>query len=159
VSNKRIKKVENIPEKHQWRPIAGNKSTIGGKGFEYWLNEKESAPLSRGRGTPVAVRKGAKEFKYTQEFLDALFGDDLHAKRVNSLANATLGVMTSASFAVSTIGHGLALARGGLRKHANPMQGRNRLGFRPSSDTGREMLDTGVRYWRTRASVHSPAEN
>lgn len=66
----------------------------------------------------MAVRKGAAEFKYTQEFLDHLFGDDLHAKRVHSLANATLGVMTSASLAVCTIGHGLALARGGLSKHA-----------------------------------------
>jgi DDE family transposase len=66
----------------------------------------------------MAVRKGAAEFKYTQEFLDRLFGDDLHAKRVHSLANATLGVMTSASLAVCTIGHGLALARGGLSKHA-----------------------------------------
>jgi hypothetical protein len=66
----------------------------------------------------MVVRKGATEFKYTQKFLDSLFGDDLHAKRVHSLANATLGVMTSASLAVCTIGHGLALARGGLSKHA-----------------------------------------
>jgi hypothetical protein len=66
----------------------------------------------------MAVRKGAREFKYTKQFLDRLFSDDLHAKRVLSLANATLGVMTSASLAVCTIGHGLALARGGLSKHA-----------------------------------------
>jgi len=66
----------------------------------------------------MVVRKGAVDFKYTQEFLDTLFGEDLHAKRVQSLANATLGVMTSASLAVCTIGHGLALARGGLTKHA-----------------------------------------
>jgi hypothetical protein len=66
----------------------------------------------------MAVRKAVREFKYTKEFLDRLFGDDLHAKRVHSLANATLGVMTSASLAVCTIGHGLALARGGLSKHA-----------------------------------------
>jgi hypothetical protein len=66
----------------------------------------------------MAVRKGVAEFKYTQKFLDGLFGDDLHAKRVHSLANATLGVMTSASLAVCTIGRGLALARGGLSKHA-----------------------------------------
>jgi Transposase DDE domain len=66
----------------------------------------------------MVVRKGVTEFKYTQKFLDTLFGDDLHAKRVHSLANATLGVMTSASLAVCTIGHGLALARGGLSKHA-----------------------------------------
>ena len=56
----------------------------------------------------MVVRKGAREFKYTKEFLDALFGEDLHAKRVLSLTNATVGVMTSASLAVCTIGHGLA---------------------------------------------------
>ena len=38
----------------------------------------------------MVVRKGVTEFKYTQKFLDTLFGDDLHAKRVHSLANATL---------------------------------------------------------------------
>jgi Transposase DDE domain len=42
----------------------------------------------------------------------------VHAKRVYSLANATLGVMTAASLAVAAIGHGLALARGCLTKHA-----------------------------------------
>ena len=51
-------------------------------------------------------------------FLDTLFGDDLHAKRVKSLAGATLGVMQSASLAVGLIGQGLALARGRLTKHA-----------------------------------------
>jgi hypothetical protein len=66
----------------------------------------------------MAVRKGARRFKYTKEFLDRLFSDDLHAKRVHSLVNATLGVMTNASLAVCTIGRGLALARGGLIKHA-----------------------------------------
>ena len=33
-------------------------------------------------------------------------------------ANATLGVISSASLAVNTIGQGLALARGGMTKHA-----------------------------------------
>ena len=51
-------------------------------------------------------------------FLGGLFGEDVHAKRVESLANATLGVMTAASLAVAAIGHGLALARRGLTKHA-----------------------------------------
>lgn len=51
------------------------------------------------------------------QFVDALFGDDLHAKRVASLANATLGVITSASLAVHAIGQGLAQARGTLTKH------------------------------------------
>jgi len=51
-------------------------------------------------------------------FLSGLFSADVHAKRVYSLANATLGVMTAASLAVAAIGHGLALARGGMTKHA-----------------------------------------
>ena len=40
-----------------------------------------------------------------------LFEGDLHAKRVLSLANATLAVVRTASLAVHTIGQGLALAR------------------------------------------------
>ena len=44
--------------------------------------------------------------------------DDPHAKRVQSLANATLGVVRTASLAVHTIGRGLALARGLVIKHA-----------------------------------------
>ena len=44
----------------------------------------------------MIVRNKAKEFKYTHNFVGALFAEDLHAKRVYSLANATLGVMTSA---------------------------------------------------------------
>ena len=51
-------------------------------------------------------------------FLEGLFKGDLHAKRVLSLANATLGVVTTASLAVNTIGQGLALARGLVTKHA-----------------------------------------
>src|ERR1700758_5131099 len=66
----------------------------------------------------MVVRNKAKEFKYTHNFVVALLAEDLHAKRVHSLVNATLGVMTSASLAVCTIGYGLALARGGLSKHA-----------------------------------------
>jgi hypothetical protein len=56
------------------------------------------------------VRKGIT-FKATHQFLNALFSEDVHAKRVYSLANATLGVISSASLAVNTIGQGLALER------------------------------------------------
>src|SRR5665811_1323912 len=51
-------------------------------------------------------------------FIDELYGFDLHAKRVSSLAGATLGVMTGASLAVATIGQALAQARGLVTKHA-----------------------------------------
>ncbi len=44
--------------------------------------------------------------------------DGLHAKRVLSLSNATLGVIITASLAVSMIGQGRALARGLITKHA-----------------------------------------
>src|ERR1700686_4748040 len=51
-------------------------------------------------------------------FIEGLYEHDLHAKRVDSLAGATLGVMTSASLAVAVIGQALAQARGLVTKHA-----------------------------------------
>jgi hypothetical protein len=57
-------------------------------------------------------------FDCIHRFLDGMLGDDMHAKRVQSLANATLGVIRTASLAVHTIGQGLALARGLVTKHA-----------------------------------------
>jgi hypothetical protein len=57
-------------------------------------------------------------FPDISRFVSGLFDGDLHAKRVLSLANATLGVVRTASLAVNTIGQGLALARGLVTKHA-----------------------------------------
>ncbi len=57
-------------------------------------------------------------FEAVHDFLKTLFAEDLHAKRVLSLAGATVGVIASASLAVAMIGQGLALARGRLTKHA-----------------------------------------
>ena len=51
------------------------------------------------------------------EFITRLYDGDLHAKRVLSLANAALGILTSASLAVHAIGQGLAQALGKLSKH------------------------------------------
>jgi len=59
-----------------------------------------------------------RRFGDIKEYIDKSFDGDIHAKRVDSLANATIGVMTSASLAISTIGHSLAQARGLLTKHA-----------------------------------------
>ena len=53
-----------------------------------------------------------------RRFLGSLFENDVHAMRVLSMANATLGVLTSASLAVHAIGQGLARARGLINKHA-----------------------------------------
>ena len=51
------------------------------------------------------------------KFIDTLYEGDLHAKRVLSLANATPGVLTSASLAIYAVGRGLAQAMGTLTKH------------------------------------------
>ena len=51
-------------------------------------------------------------------FLNSIFKEHMHAKRVLSLANATLGVLCSASLGVYAIGQGLAHARGLVTKHA-----------------------------------------
>jgi hypothetical protein len=58
-------------------------------------------------GHAMAMRQPLT-FDGVHGFLDTLFGDDLHAKRVKSLAGATVGL----------IGQGLARARGRLTKHA-----------------------------------------
>jgi Transposase DDE domain len=58
------------------------------------------------------------QFHDARSFIGELYGPDLHAKRVDSLAGATLGVMTAASLAVAMIGHALAQARGLVTKHA-----------------------------------------
>ena len=55
--------------------------------------------------------------QYLLNFIDTLYEGDLHAKRVLSLANATLGVLTSASLAIHAAGRGLAQAMGTLTKH------------------------------------------
>ena len=59
-----------------------------------------------------------KRIDFVHDFLAGIFAEDLHVKRVASLANGALGVMTGASLAVSIIGHSLAQARGLLGKHA-----------------------------------------
>jgi len=50
--------------------------------------------------------------------LEGVLGPGLHAKRIASLTDATLGVMHTASLAVCTIGHGLAVARSLNARHA-----------------------------------------
>src|SRR5260370_9328982 len=56
-------------------------------------------------------------FEGVHGFMDTLFGADLHAKRVLSLAGAALGVIESASLAVGLIHHGLATPLGPAAHH------------------------------------------
>jgi len=57
-------------------------------------------------------------YRGIHEVLDGLLGEDLHAKRVNSLCDATLGVLHSGSLAICAIGQGLAAAGSLKPKHA-----------------------------------------
>jgi len=56
--------------------------------------------------------------EHVHQFVESLIGDDLHAKRVLSLANGVVGVIHAAALAVHFIGEGLAAAMGTDPKHA-----------------------------------------
>jgi len=53
-----------------------------------------------------------------RSFIGEFYGPDLHAERIDALADAALGVMAAASLAVAMIGQALAQARGLVTKHA-----------------------------------------
>ncbi len=53
-----------------------------------------------------------------RSFVAEMYGNDLHVKRIDSFAGATLGVMYSASLAVAMIGQALGQAKGLITKHA-----------------------------------------
>jgi hypothetical protein len=52
-----------------------------------------------------------------QELVSTIFAEDLHAKRVASLANAAAGVLEGAALGIHAIGRALALAAGLKSKH------------------------------------------
>jgi hypothetical protein len=79
-------------------------------------------------------------FHEVSRFLGGLFDGDLHAKRLLSLTNATVGVLRTASLAVNTIGQGLALARGLVTKHA--IKQVDRLLSNEAID-----IDAALRHW------------
>jgi len=66
----------------------------------------------------MVIREQRFSFHQVRRVLGGVLDHDLHAKRVDSLCGATLGVLRSASLAVSMIGQGLAAARGLNPKHA-----------------------------------------
>jgi len=70
-------------------------------------------------GAPMHFLSGVTGcgLKDVRAFIEGLYDRGLHAKRVGSLAAATLGVMTGASRAVAMIGQALAEARGLATKH------------------------------------------
>lgn len=71
----------------------------------------------RRRGEPRATGVGALQPDDVHRFVEEAFGDDLHAKRVLSIANAVVGVLHSTALTIHAIGQGLAAATGKLAKH------------------------------------------
>ena len=69
-------------------------------------------------GSSTMAKRAGLTFNDIHTFVSSLFEQDIHAKRVYSLANATLGVIASASLGIHAIGQGLAAARGLMTKHA-----------------------------------------
>jgi hypothetical protein len=57
-------------------------------------------------------------YRGIRDVLGGLLEEDLHAKRVSSLCDATVGVLHSTSLAICAIGQGLAAARSLKPKHA-----------------------------------------
>jgi hypothetical protein len=70
------------------------------------------------RTLPGMSKRPALSLQRVQDFIEALFKDDLHAKRVRSLSDATIGVLHAGALGVHAIGRGLAAARGRTDKHA-----------------------------------------
>ncbi len=68
--------------------------------FMYWSGGMANQDRRQGQLTDV------------RGFLWEVFGSGLHAKRIGSLAGATLGVMQAASLAVAMIGQALAWQKG-----------------------------------------------
>ena len=66
----------------------------------------------RRRPSPRLKPKGVRRF------VDEVFGDTFHARRVDSLADGVSGVLHAASLAIHAIGRGLAAAKGSHAKHA-----------------------------------------
>ncbi|WP_257455645.1 hypothetical protein [Archangium lipolyticum] len=63
------------------------------------------------------MRKPRLNDQQLHTFLESLFAEDLHAKRILSLSHAVLGVIHAASLGVHTIGKALTWARGTRSKH------------------------------------------
>jgi hypothetical protein len=64
------------------------------------------------------MKPGALSSKQVTRFVDSIFAEDLHAKRVASVASATFGAVEAASLSIHAIGHGLAEADDLNAKHA-----------------------------------------
>lgn len=81
----------------------------------------ETSPASQTQTAATPSRRAAHPRlapRHILRFVEELIGDDMHAKRVLSLANGVVGVIHAAALGVHFIGEGLAAATGADPKHA-----------------------------------------
>ncbi len=74
--------------------------------------------LPRRTTSAMATKKLPLDVRRVHQTVESIFADDLHAKRVLSLANATTGTLEAGALGVHAIGHALAQARSLNPKHA-----------------------------------------
>lgn len=63
------------------------------------------------------TRKRSPHPRVVEKFVHTLLDEDIHAKRVMSIANAATGIIVSGSLAIHAIGRGLAAAKGLVERH------------------------------------------
>ena len=84
----------------------------------YAAQAGESVRWQHRVGDAMVIRERFSFSKVRQACSGGLLEQDLHAKRVDSLCNATLGVLHNASLAVYAVARALAAARNLKPKHA-----------------------------------------
>lgn len=77
-----------------------------------------AAPFDPAAVTPPTPRAHGLDPAAVHQFVEDLVGEDLHARRVLSLAHGVVGVLHAATLAIHTIGEALAAARDLTPKHA-----------------------------------------
>jgi hypothetical protein len=81
-----------------------------------------SMPTASSASKPAVLRSKSKskailDLKYLRSFCETLWGDDVHAKRVESLANGSAGALHAASLGIHAIGAGYAAISSNETKH------------------------------------------
>jgi len=75
-----------------------------------------AVPLAS-RLTPAPQRPAALDLRYLHQFVTAVFGEYAHAKRLESIANASAGVLHAGACAIHAIGAAYAAVSAGQTKH------------------------------------------
>ena len=76
------------------------------------MTQVQQATQALRRGRDSLRRRKTLRVEDTRRFVRALFGLDMHAARLESLANAVAGVLSAAVLSIHAIGHAYAVLEG-----------------------------------------------